>query len=214
MEAGILPVKDLGTAKQRLLPEFSEPERAAIAAALVEDALDMCASVEFLSWWVVTSDADVRAWSEERGLTVVQDPGDGLNAALSVAISAAESAGAESVTIVPSDVPLAWRGDIQDVVDTGATADAVVVPSGSDGGTNALFLNPPRLIDPQFGPGSLAAHMKLAERGAYRCAVVDLPRLALDLDTAEDVDALLARPAGPHETRTLKLLRELRPAPG
>jgi 2-phospho-L-lactate guanylyltransferase len=114
------------------------------------------------------------------------------------------------VTVIPADVPLAWRGDIEDLLDTGATSDVVVVPSGADGGTNGLYLSPPDLLAPQFGPHSLQAHLKLAEKGGYRCSVLSLPRLALDIDGPEDVDELLTRPRGPVESRSSKILRTLR----
>ena len=211
MDAGILPVKDPKDAKRRLSDSFSDAERQLIAEALFQDALTMCASVEFLTWWVVSSSADVRDAAAARGFAVIEDSGEGLNQALELALVAVKAAGADSVTIVPADAPTAWRGDIEDLVDTGATADIVVVPAGSDGGTNGLYISPPDLIGPLFGSGSLQAHIKEAELKSLRCAVLPLPRLGLDLDTEEDVQTLLKKPANEHDGATLKLLRKLRP---
>ncbi|MFN2388136.1 MAG: 2-phospho-L-lactate guanylyltransferase [Actinomycetota bacterium] len=211
MDAGLLPVKRLDHAKQRLAPHFDAADRRSIADALLEDALALCATTSQLTWWVVSDDDEVLQRAGARGLAVVRDEGLGLNAALECAITIVETAGASSVSVIPSDVPLAWQGDIQDLLDTGATSDIVVVPSSRDGGTNALFLSPVRLIEPRFGPGSLQAHLAEGERSGARTTILALDRLALDIDTLEDVDALLQRP-DPAGRRSVALLRSLRGA--
>lgn len=212
MDAGILPVKAPARAKARLAPDFDEAQRLEIARALLEDALALCVSVDFLEWWVVSDDPEVTALAEGAGLRSVLDRATDLNGAIAAGVSGALAAGAESVTVIPGDVPLAYRGDLEDLLDTGATSDVVLVPSGDDGGTNALFLSPPGLIEPAFGPGSLQRHIALAEREGYRCTILALPRLALDIDTPSDVDAFLAK-AGAFGGRTAEVLRRLRGAP-
>jgi 2-phospho-L-lactate guanylyltransferase len=210
MDAGILPVKRLDRAKARLGAAFGEPQRVEIAGALLADAFDLCASVDFLAWWVVSDDDAVLAEAETRGFRTVPDPGRGLNAAVSAAIAVARAEGAGSASVIPVDVPLAWTGDIRDLLDTGATSDVVVVPS-RDGGTNALYLGPPDVMAPHFGEASLRTHIQEAERLGIRCSLLSLPRVELDIDTIEDVDAYLAQPK--HATsRTNELLVRLRKA--
>jgi 2-phospho-L-lactate guanylyltransferase len=209
MDAGLLPVKALGRAKARLAPDFDDGQRREVADALLDDALALCASVDFLEWWVVSDDDEVLSRAAAAGLGTVRDPGTGLNDAIAAGTSAAVEAGAESVSVIPCDVPLAYRGDLVDLLDTGATSDIVLVPSGGDGGTNGMFLTPPGLIEPAFGPGSLQRHIALAERNSYRCTILSLPRLALDVDTPADVDAFLAR-AGEFGGRSAEVLRKLR----
>lgn len=213
MDAGLLPVKALDRAKARLAPDFDETQRRAIATALLEDALSLCTSADFLEWWVVSVDDHVLARASEAGLKTVADPGGGLNAAVAAGIGEAVAAGAESVTVVPCDIPLAYRGDLVDLLDTGATSDIVLVPAGDDGGTNALYLSPPGLIPPAFGPGSLQRHIALAAKERYRCSILSLPRMALDVDTPADVDAFLAA-AGEFGGRSEELLRKLRAEQG
>ncbi len=209
MDAGLLPVKRFSRAKRRLGAELEPDERALVARALWEDALDLCAGADFLTWWVVSDDPELGAEASDRGFAAVRDRGEGLNAALRDGIEAVNAAGAESVTVLPCDVPLTREDDLRDLLDTGATSDVVVVPSGRDGGTNGLYLAPPDLIPPQFGPASLQAHLTLARGRQCRWSVLPLPRLTLDIDTPADVRALLARP--PEEDgRTAKVLRGLR----
>ena len=186
MDAGLVPVKRLSHAKSRLGEAFTRDERLAIARALLEDALTLCASVDFLDWTIVTDDPEVGDAARGRGLGVVEEPGGGLNPALEVGISAVMRHGAGSVTVVPVDVPLATREDLEDVIDTGSTSDVVLGPARSDGGTNVLFLRPPEAIRPRFGPASLRAHAAEAEAAGLRCSILHLPRLALDIDTLQD----------------------------
>jgi 2-phospho-L-lactate guanylyltransferase len=208
VDAAILPVKRLDRAKARLEPGFGTSERAAIARALLDDALGLCERAGFLRWWVVTDDASVEDEARGRGLATLADRGEGLNPALAQAIAAVLQAGADSVTVVPTDIPLARAEDLRDVLDTGATSDVVIVPS-IDGGTNALHLRPPDVMAPRFGPGSLAAHIEMAERASLRCALLDLPRLAIDIDVVDDVHTFLAQP-GSQEGSTGATLRRLR----
>ncbi len=209
MDAGLLPVKALDRAKARLAPGFGDAQRREVAKALLDDALALCLSADFLEWWVVSDDEEVSARASAVGLRTVADRGTGLNDAIRAGTDEALAAGAGSVTVIPCDVPLAYRGDLVDLLDTGATSDVVLVPSGDDGGTNGLFLSPPDLIEPAFGPGSLRRHIALAEKHGYRCSILSLPRLALDIDTAADVDAFLAR-AGEFGGRSAEVLRKLR----
>lgn len=209
VEAGLVPIKEFAHAKRRLSEHFDDGERLQIVAALVDDAIDLCAAVGELSWWVVTSEPEAARRATERGLDCLPDPGRGLNEALVAAIATIASQGATAVTVIPCDIPLARPGDLRDLLDTGATSDMVVVPS-TDGGTNALYLRPPQLSPPRFGKTSFRAHLAAAERLHCRCAILNLPRLALDIDTLGDVDAFLER-SQQESNATRRVLARLRP---
>jgi 2-phospho-L-lactate guanylyltransferase len=193
MNAGILPVKKPSRAKTRLEHDFGDGRREAVARALLDDALGLLAAVDFLDWWVVSDDPEVLDRARSDGHGAIDDPAGGLNAALEHALAVAATKGASSAVIVPADVPLATAGDVGDICDTGETSDVVLVPSRRDGGTNALHLRPPNLLTPRFGTGSLQAHVGSAERSKLRCSVIDMPRLALDIDTIEDAKELVRR---------------------
>ncbi len=205
MDIGVIPVKPLLAAKSRLAGRFDEDTRLGIARALLRDALDLAAGTPALGWLIVTSDEEVKSSAVGAGFEVLDETGTGLNEALALAARAASERGADSLTVVPSDVPLASSYDLNDLLDTGATSDVVVVPAGNDGGTNGLYLRPPNLIEPRFGPASLNAHIASAEREGFRCSILALPRLALDIDTPEDVDRFLAHPRAA-ETHTGRFL--------
>ena len=207
MDAGLVPIKSLSRAKERLSARYDEAQRIRIAEALLRDVLALTDSVPELEWWFVTDDDEVAREATAHGRVVRQESG-GLNEGLKLAIQEISASGALSVTVIPADAPLAWRGDLQDLIDTGATSDVVLVPSHRDGGTNGLYLSPPDLIDPSFGPGSLRAHMDQAEGAGVRCALLELPRLGLDIDDEDDADHFLEQ-ARADQTHTGKLLIEL-----
>ena len=207
--AGILPVKSPAAAKGRLARDLEPDAHSAIVEALLLDALDLCLATSDLRWWVVSDDGSVLIDAKERGLETLRDSGRGLNAAIEEGLGAVAREGAQAVVVIPSDVPLAQPDDIHDLLDTGATSDVVLVPSGADGGTNGLYLHPADLLKPSFGPSSLQAHLEAAERAGLRCSVLPLPRLALDIDSIEDARALVARPEQAGMSRTERLLREL-----
>lgn len=209
VDAAILPVKRLDRAKRRLAADFDDEQRLSIARALLDDALDLCERSGFFSWWVVSDDPTVLDNAEERGLATLRDEGSGLNDALAVALTAVRKAGAETLTVVPADLPLARVEDLRDLLDTGATSDVVVVPSERDGGTNGLHVSPPENLTPRFGTGSLAAHLAAAEEAGLRCSILSLDGMSLDIDTAADVEALLIRDRA-SQTKTGALLESFR----
>ena len=207
MDAGILPIKSPATAKRRLAGDLDEARHAAIVEALYLDALDLCVAAIGPTWWVVSDDETVLGEARARGLATVRDDGSGLNPAVELALSEVHDRGAVSATVIPSDVPLARPDDIQDLLDTGATSDVVLVPSGADGGTNGLFMQPVDLLKPSFGPSSLQAHLDAAAKTGSRCTVLPLSRLALDIDTIDDAHELVNRSPSGRMGRTEELLR-------
>ena len=207
VDAAILPVKRLDRAKRRLAADFDDEQRLSIARALLDDALHLCERSTFFSWWVVSDDPSVLDTAGGRGLSTLRDEGTGLNDALAVALTVVQDADADSVTIVPADIPLARAEDLRDLLDTGATSDVVVVPSERDGGTNGLHLSPPESLIPRFGAGSLAAHLAAAQDAGLRCSILSLDGMSLDIDTTADVEALLLQERA-SETKTGALLED------
>ena len=63
----------------------------------------------------------------------------------------------------------------------------LVVPDRHGLGTNALLLHPPDAMAPSFGEGSHARHLGNARAAGIHAETVQLPSLALDLDTPDDL---------------------------
>ena len=188
MHFALIPVKELAQAKARLAPVLDDGARRRLALALFRDVLAAalaCPALDAVA--VVTRDEEVLALAIEAGAEGLPEPG-GLNEALT---SAAETLGqrdADRLIVLAADLPLATSDDIAAVAQAGA--DVVVAPS-RDGGTNALALPlPVGAITFRFGADSARRHLDGAQEAGLRSLRLDLPNLAFDLDTPEDLAEL------------------------
>jgi 2-phospho-L-lactate guanylyltransferase len=198
----VLPVKSFGRAKSRTA--LADPQRAALAEAMVTDVLDALSRAASLDGiLVVTREPRARAAARAVGADVIEDPwetGHSLAAAHGARI--ATERGATRVLLVPGDCPGLDPDEIDGLLSD--TRDGVVVVADRHGtGTNALLLSPPRVIEPSFGPGSFARHAALARGAGAAVRVAEVPSLAFDVDTPEDLAALERTGLGGVRTRVL-----------
>jgi 2-phospho-L-lactate guanylyltransferase len=209
----ILPVKSFGAAKQRLAPALGSASRQALAKAMFADVLASLGRVAELDRVaVVTADPMAGAAAREEGVPVLRDTAQaGQSAAASIGIAHALAEGFERVLLVPGDTPLLDPGEAAALL--AAPRAVSIVPDRHGTGTNALVLRPPDAIAPSFGPGSLRRHVEAAQAAGVSFAVDEVPTLMLDVDTGDDLSALIAalaeRDGGAPSTRAA--LRQLEP---
>jgi 2-phospho-L-lactate/phosphoenolpyruvate guanylyltransferase len=211
----ILPVKSFGAAKQRLSPALDAGSRSVLAEAMFADvlaSLRLVAGLEGVA--VVTADPAAEAVALDAGATVLRDTEQaGQSAAASIGISHALSAGFERVLLVPGDTPLLDPGELAELLE--ARRPVSIVPDRHGTGTNALLLSPPDAIAPSFGPGSLRRHVTAADAAGAPAAVEEIFTLMLDVDTGDDLSALVAalaeRPDRAPSTRLALRRLERRP---
>lgn len=196
----VVPVRGLAEGKTRLGETLDAEERETLIVGLLHRLL------EILAGWppsrrthVVSDDAIVRRVAQEHGASVVSEPAAGdLNAALVAARSAAVARHASAILILPADLPLVTMASLDRLLDAADAALAaghgqqlvVAAPSDARGGTNALLLSPPNVIEPAFGPGSLEAHVRAARAADASVQLVIDPQLGFDLDTPEDLERI------------------------
>ena len=184
----IVPLKALSLAKGRLAGHLDAEERRAIVTWMLDRVLGAClsgASIDRVL--VVAGDHQAAAAAARPGVDVLVEPSPGLTAALDAADDAAR--GAAATLVVVADLPLATAADLDAVCSTDA---AVVVAPTRDGGTGALLRRPAGVIRTAFGAGSAAAHVRLAEAAGVHAARLDLPNLALDVDTPGELRSVSA----------------------
>jgi len=70
-------------------------------------------------------------------------------------------------------------------------APGVALAPSSDGGTSALLRVPRDVIPARFGPDSAKRHREEAERASVACRYLPLPSLAVDVDSARDIEEIL-----------------------
>lgn len=196
----VVPVRGLAEGKTRLGETLDAEERETLIVGLLHRLLEIVAG------WppsrrthVVSDDAIVRRVAQEHGASVVSEPAAGdLNAALVAARAAAVARHASAILILPADLPLVTMASLDRLLDAADAALAaghgqplvVAAPSDARGGTNALLLSPPNVIEPAFGPGSLEAHVRAARAADASVQLVIDPQLGFDLDTPEDLERI------------------------
>jgi 2-phospho-L-lactate guanylyltransferase len=210
-----VPFKGPAGSKRRLSSLLDADERSRLSLAMLEDVLGALLAVPaFERVLLLRPTASHHLPSQSSRLTIVNeapehgvaDRKDGLNRALRQAQSMAQAEGADSLLIVPADLPLLSTSDLAALLDAAATAAVVIAPDGANNGTNALLLTPPCALDPSFGEASFVRHRRLADDAGLAYVTVERAGLALDLDTPADVSRLLATESG---CRAARLLREL-----
>ena len=190
MRIALIPVKELSQAKARLAPVLDGERRRELALALYRDVLAAalaCPALDGVA--VVSRDRDALTLAVEAGAEGLPEPG-GLNEALTSASQTMAERGVDRLVVLAADLPLATPDDIAIVAQASAQADADValVPS-EDGGTNALALAPGAIAF-RFGPDSARRHLAAADAADLRSLRLELPTLALDIDTPDDLARL------------------------
>jgi 2-phospho-L-lactate guanylyltransferase len=205
MIVAAVPVKDLENAKQRLVRLLTPGERSELARAMLCDVLRALAGARLDRVWVVTSELAVAMIAHPLGAQpLAEEENRGHTAAVARAQVEAMQLGATVFITVPGDVPCVTTEEIRTLADAAATArTAVFAPSRSGLGTNGVALQPPDAMRLRFGEPSFDNHVAAARALGLAPRVLSLPGLALDIDAADDVAALLERPAG---TETQRLL--------
>jgi 2-phospho-L-lactate/phosphoenolpyruvate guanylyltransferase len=215
----VLPIKRFGRAKQRLAAGLENASREVLAEAMLRDVLGALVNVRALyAVVVVTAEPRAVALARAHDALVVEDPSEeGQSAAAALGAARAAEVGAERVLMVPGDCPALDAGEVQALIAAQDEPPAVtIVPDRHGTGTNALLLSPPDAIEPAFGAGSFERHVAAAEASAARVRVEEVPSLALDVDTPEDLEALRGADLGDarrrHTPAVLRALLERRPA--
>jgi 2-phospho-L-lactate/phosphoenolpyruvate guanylyltransferase len=209
----ILPIKRFGDAKQRLAEELTSGARIALAEAMFSDVLVALRRSELVEdMLVVSADHGAQRIAGGYGAMVLDDEQSGHNPAARRGIRAAVEAGAERVLLVPGDCPVLDPTELDGLIQREVPErSALIVPDRHGSGTNALLLTPPSSLSPAFGPGSCQRHRDLAHNDGAVAEIVDVPSLALDVDTPEDLEELQATLARTHggAAHTRGMLKQL-----
>src|SRR5215475_11598664 len=195
----LIPVKDLTRAKQRLATLMTQDERTRLAWVMLENTLAAAAGARNVDRVaVVTLYAPAIELARKYGMELIAEA-EQISESASVDFGSREAKkrGATAVLRLPIDLPLVTAGDIETIIEhDGEGPSIVIVPSRDGTGTNAILRRPPDLFPSHFGPGSLARHLAEAERVGAHCRVIELRRIALDIDEPEDVSEFIRRGQG------------------
>jgi 2-phospho-L-lactate guanylyltransferase len=196
----IVPVKRFADAKRRLGDAVAGRRRGDLLEGMLADVLAALGRAEQLERIVVvTGDrraervALAQAQRTATSLEVLRDPVDhGHSEAATLGIVRALATRASCVTLLPGDCPLLDPSELDAALARAGEGRVAVIPDRHGTGTNGLVMAPPDAIGPAFGPGSRERHLQIAAVRGLEGAVEDVPSLALDLDTPEDLEELRA----------------------
>jgi 2-phospho-L-lactate guanylyltransferase len=193
----LAPLRSLHDGKQRLRDVLSRAERTALIQRLfqrVQQAL--AASGQIAQIGVVSPDPALLEWAAalQNGLPLlpILQPDQGLNAGLEYGRRVLLQPGANGarptgLLVVLPDLPAISAADIQALVRLSAPNSVVVAPDRHGQGTNALLARPPDALPFDFGGASLARHAAAARARGLELRRYEAPSIALDIDTADDL---------------------------
>ena len=200
----IIPVSTFKNAKTRLSPFLSEEEREKLLKVMLQDVTDALKKyVDKI--FVISRDDEVLKYAESLYLnTILEDEKSNLNKALTQAMKYCKGK-TRKVLIIPSDIPLIGKTNIQMLIDASKNLDFIIVPS-KGGGTN-MIITKPNAIRTQFEGFSYKKHVQAAERKNLNPQVHDSFFMALDVNTAEDLGEIMIHGDKTHTKQYLKELK-------
>ena len=200
MKTVVLPVKDFANAKQRLSGALDGSARAGLARAMCLDVLQALARTRVPERVIVFTAADeVIQMTRPFGFDVVFEKSvDGHSAAVNQMVSELVSNSARIVSIA-SDLPRLVPSEIDFAMDA-ASEPVTLIPSRDWTGTNGVVFLPPARIEMEYGEGSFRRHLSKAAAAGHRADVMNLPGMAFDIDTPEDLALFMDDPRKDSET--------------
>jgi 2-phospho-L-lactate guanylyltransferase len=183
----LVPVKRFSQAKCRLGEVLVAAERAELARRMLRDVLDnLRATGSVARIAVVSADPEAFAIAKAFGAATIFDPAEaGVNAAVQSGLDALLPYNRQ-VVVVPADIPFARPEDFENVVELLNHTPVVLAPALYDGGTNALAMRSPDLLQPQFGDESFRAHRDTCRRRQLGCSVLKSDGIGKDIDRPLD----------------------------
>jgi 2-phospho-L-lactate/phosphoenolpyruvate guanylyltransferase len=201
---------------------FTASERALLAQAFLTDTLAAVRRTAGVERVLVVSANELAEVSERPAalaaairdgtalpaVTIVPDPGSGLNPAIDSGIAAARVLNATGwVAALTGDLPLLQAEDLAAAL-TLATANPLSVVTDKDGvGTTMLTAAPGVPVLARFAGASLVAHERAGHVGLDLAAE---STLRFDIDSVDDLDVALMRSPGLGRA-TRELVARLRP---
>lgn len=197
-----MTMKDASEAKTRLAVALSPPSRMRLALSLFTSSHEFFEKhLPAFTRLVVTPSNKIAQLAAAAGAEVLkEDSAAGLNVAAARASHWAHRAGFDRLLLVPADIPVWLRGEVDMLLQHGNCA-TVTIARAHDGGTNALLIDLRRVkhFEFQYGIDSAKRHQQWCRAAGISCTIANLPFISRDVDTPEDYLLLSrSRPAISH----------------
>ena len=200
----IIPVTKFKNAKTRLSPFLSENEREKLLKVMLQDVSETLKKyVDKI--FIISNDKEVLKYAESLNLdTIHENDNSNLNKAMTQAMKYCRNK-VKKIIIVPSDIPLIGKTNIEMLINASKSLDFIIVPS-KGGGTNMILMKP-MAIRTKFEGLSYKKHVKAAEAKNLNPQVHDSFFMALDVNTTEDLGEIMIHGENTHTRKYLKELK-------
>jgi 2-phospho-L-lactate/phosphoenolpyruvate guanylyltransferase len=200
MKTVLLPVKAFAEAKQRLVPVLDAATRSGLARAMCTDVLQALARTRAAERVIIFSAADeVIQMARPFGFDVVLEKSvNGHSAAVNQMVTELLRSSVRILSIA-IDLPRLLPSEIDFALDA-ASEPVTLIPSRDWTGTNGVVFISPAHIAMEYGEGSFRRHLSKAAAAGHRADVMNLPGIAFDIDTPEDLDLFMNDPRKDSET--------------
>ncbi len=178
----LIPLKPDGDRKSRLAGALERDDRRRLSQFLLDHLVRQLRAAPEIGEIILLSDAPPPGWPDGW----IEDRGRGLNGEVAAART---GLGVVPLLVIHADLPLVTVADIAALLAVAEAAGCAIAPDRHAGGTNALALADGRDFRFHFGHSSLALHV---EEAGVAHSLVELPGLALDCDTPDDLDLAIA----------------------
>lgn len=184
----IIPMKPLAEGKTRLGRQFSQSQRADLAAGMLRRVISAIKGASIELFWVIGGDDRVTRLVRDQGGIWLPEMGRNLNDTLSKAFAAASGEG-YSALYLPGDLPFIKPSDVINLIrSSGRRNNITLAPARRDGGTNGILVPQGSFFEPELGQRSFAKHLAQAARMEVSVAICYSPGLGFDLDTVDDLE--------------------------
>lgn len=202
----LVPLRSPGEGKTRLAHLLERQLRAELAGAMLADVVTALRATEVREVVVAAGGPAAIASAAALNVEVLADPPAIRSLDEAVAAAVRRLGPSRELLVVMADLPWLCPADITALLET--PGQAVIAPT-YDGGTGGLLRRPASVMATSYGPGSAARHGRAAAIAGVKLTCCARPGFARDLDTAQDLAALLEQPAGLATQRFTERHREL-----
>ncbi|MEB3369001.1 2-phospho-L-lactate guanylyltransferase [Saccharopolyspora mangrovi] len=190
----VIPLKAIASAKSRLELGAMRPR---LAWTMARDTVVAVAECEAVRRIVVVT-ADTTTWRSLpiRGLTVLSDPGGGLQQAVRTGVDAvAKPSEQRGIAVLTGDLPAARSSEWATAFELAERHPMSFIADTAGTGTTAFFMRSDSSRLPRFGERSRTAHLDM---GAVELSHPSFTTVRRDVDTRDDLREALALGVGPN----------------
>lgn len=185
----LVALKAPAAAKGRLAEFLSADARNRLVSLMFDNVLTALREAQSLAGIAIVTSEPLMA----ADVTVIDDPGRGLNEALAHGANWLAARGVNELLLLHADLPLVRGAEIDAVVAAGRERGLAIAPDKHGQGTNALYIPLPQPFAFRFGVNSFHLHLAEAAGLGRPMAEVHAPGLAFDVDEPQDIERLLAQ---------------------